>query len=96
MKRPATPLPLDAAQINLVLELLEMRVLAPQDTAAQFRQLTRSRAFSAVQKHAIELLFELDDEQQIANALMRLADDDARDLVRAQLALEARLSFVAA
>ena len=96
MKRLAPPLPLDALQTSLVLELIEMRVLAPQDTAAKFRQLSRSKGFSAGQKQAIELLFELDDEQQIANALMRLADDEARDLVRAQLAHEARMSFVAA
>jgi len=95
MKLAATPLPLDASQIGLVLELLEMRALAPQDTAAKFHQLGKSRVFSAAQRDAIELLFELDDDQ-LANALMRFADDDARDLVRAQLPLEARLSFIAA
>lgn len=95
MKRPSTPLPLDASQIRLVLDLLEMRALAPQDTAARFHQLSQSRVFSAAQRDAIELLFELDDDQ-VANALLRFADDDARELVRAQLPHEARLSFVAA
>ncbi len=95
MKLAATPLPLDASQIGRVLELLEMRELAPEDTAAKLHKLCKSRVFSAAQRHAIELLFELDDGQ-VANALMRFADDEARDLVRAQLPHEARLSFVAA
>ena len=95
MKRPAIPLPLDVSQIALVLELLDLRLLAPQETAARFNRLSRSATFTQGQQEAIQLLFELDDHE-IARALLAFADDEGRDLVREQLAHEARLSFVAA
>jgi hypothetical protein len=95
MKAPAHPMPLNTTQIRLVLELLDTRLLAPKETAARFYQLSQANAFSEGQQEAVELLFELDDDE-IAEALLAFADDEARDLVRAQLPHEAHLSFVAA
>ncbi|MET0543849.1 MAG: hypothetical protein ABWZ88_19060 [Variovorax sp.] len=94
MKLPHTLKPLDASQVDLVLEMLDTRTLAPKETAARFYQLCSSKAFSAAQQDAIELLFELEDDE-LAAALMAFADEEARDLVREQLAYEA-LGFVAA
>lgn len=91
----AQPMPFDASQISLVLELLDMRALAPKETAARFFQLGNDAVFSAGQQEAVEWLFELEDDQ-IADVLMNFADDEARDLVREQLAHEARLDYVIA
>jgi hypothetical protein len=82
-------------QIQLVLELLELRQLAPQETAAKFNRLTQLGTFSEAQQEAIEILFAL-DEDEIPDALFAFADDEARDIVRDELAHEARLSFVRA
>jgi hypothetical protein len=95
MKQLATPQPLTPSQIQHVLELLDMRLLAPQETAARFNSLSKDGTFSEAQQEAIELLFAL-DEDEIGNALMDFADDEARDIVRDCVAHEARLSFVAA
>lgn len=89
------PSPFDASQISLVLELLDMRTVAPKETAARFFQLGNDAVFSAGQQEAVEWLFELEDEQ-IADVLMDFADDEARDIVREQLAHEARLDYVTA
>lgn len=91
----AQPLPFDASQIHLVLELLDMRTLAPKETAARFFQLGNEAVFSAGQQEAVEWLFELEDDQ-IADVLMEFADDEARDIVRDQLVHEARLDYVIA
>lgn len=95
MKPPVAPAPLTPLQIKLVLELLALRQLAPQETAAKFNRLTQLGTFSEAQQEAIEILFAL-DEDEIADALFEFADDEARDIVRDQLAHEARLSFVRA
>lgn len=95
MKKSATPAPLTPSQIRLVLELLELRQLAPKETAAKFDRLVQVGAFSTPQEDAIELLFSLDD-QDIPDALFDFADDEARDMVRESLPHEARLSFVGA
>lgn len=95
MKDTAAPQPLTPSQIKLVLELLELRHLAPKETAARFDQLTRVRTFSEAQQDAIEILFGL-EETEIPDALFDFADDDARDLVRDSLPHEARLSYVRA
>jgi hypothetical protein len=87
--------PLNVSQIHLVLELLDMHMLAPQETAQRFYQASRSATFSQAQLDAVELLFELDDDQ-VANALLTFADDDACDLVREQVAHEAQLHVVTA
>ena len=89
----AQPVPFDASQISLVLELLDMRTLAPKETAARFFQLGNEAVFSAGQQEAVEWLFELEDDQ-IAEVLMDFADDEARDIVREQFAHEARLAYV--
>jgi len=89
----AQPLPLDASQVSLVLELLDMRRLAPKETAARFFQLGHQSGFSIEQRDAVEWLFEL-DESQVAGMLMNFADDEARAVVREQLAYEARLDYV--
>lgn len=95
MKQSA-PAPLTPSQIKLVLELLELQPLAPKETAAKFNRLTQLGTFSEAQQEAIEILFELADDE-IPDALFEFAaDDDARDVVRDGLAHEARLSFVAA
>jgi hypothetical protein len=93
MKPSVAPEPLTPSQIELVLELLELRQLAPQETAAKFNRLTQVGAFSEAQQEAIEILFAL-DEDKIPDALFEFADDDARNLVRDGLPHEARLSFV--
>lgn len=95
MKPSATPKPLDPRQIGLVLELLELRALAPQETAAKFNRLVEAGTFSEAQQEAIELLFAL-DEEEIPDALFDFADDEARDLVRDALPHEARLVYMAA
>ncbi|MDM0018254.1 hypothetical protein [Variovorax saccharolyticus] len=95
MKRSAAPKPLTPSQIKLVLELLELRQLAPKETAAKFNQLTQVSTFSEAQQEAIEILFAL-EEREIPDALFEFADDDARGLVRDTLPHEARLTFVAA
>lgn len=95
MKPLAHPQPLTPSQIRHVLELLDMRLLAPQETAATFNRLSQAGTFSEAQQEAIELLFAL-DEDEIGDALMDFADDDARDIVRDSVAHEARLSFVGA
>lgn len=95
MKPSVAPAPLTPSQIELVLELLELRQLAPQETAAKFDRLTQVGTFSEAQQEAIEILFAL-EEDEIPDALFEFADDDARDLVRDGLAHEARLSFVSA
>ena len=41
------PMPFDASQISLVLELLDMRTLAPKETAARFFRLGDEAVFSA-------------------------------------------------
>lgn len=92
MKPTTQPKPLTPKQIKLVLELLELRLLAPIETAARFERLTRARTFSAAQQEAIEVLFAL-EEDEIPDALFDFADDDARDIVREGLPHEARLSF---
>ena len=89
----AQPLPLDASQVSLVLELLDMRRLAPKETAARFFQLGHRSGFSIEQRDVVEWLFEL-DESQVAGMLMNFADDEARAVVREQLAYEARLDYV--
>jgi hypothetical protein len=95
MKPSIAPAPLTPLQIKLVLELLDQRQLAPQETAAKFNRLTQLGTFSEAQQEAIEILFAL-EEDEIADALFEFADDEARDIVRDQLAHEARLSFVRA
>ncbi len=95
MKASVAPRPLNPSQIRLVLELLELRHLAPQETAAKFNRLTQVGTFSEAQQEAIEILFAL-DEEEIPDALFDFADDDARDVVRDELVHEARLSFVRA
>jgi len=95
MKPSAAPEPLTPSQTQLVLELLELRQLAPKETAAKFSRLTQAGTFSEAQQEAIEILFAL-EEDEIADALFEFADDDARDIVRDGLAHEVRLSFVAA
>jgi hypothetical protein len=93
MKPSVAPEPLTPSQIELVLEMLELRQLAPQETAAKFNRLTQVGTFSEAQQEAVEILFAL-DEDEIADALFEFADDDARNLVRDGLAHEARLTFV--
>ncbi|MBT2320842.1 hypothetical protein J7E62_00535 [Variovorax paradoxus] len=93
MKPSTAPQPLGSSQIKLVLELLELRVLAPKETAAKFNRLVQAGTFSEAQQVAIELLFAL-EEDEIPDALLEFADDDARDIVRDGFAHEARLSFV--
>jgi hypothetical protein len=95
MKPLANPMPLTPSQIQHVLELLDMRLLAPQETAARFNSLSQAGTFSDAQQEAIELLFAL-DEDEIGNALMDFADEEAREIVRDNVAHEARMSFVAA
>ena len=95
MKRSAAPQPLIPSQIELVLELLELRQLAPKETAARFNHLIEAGMFSEAQQDAIEILFGL-EEDEIPDALFDFVDDDARPIVRDALAHEARLSFVAA
>ena len=88
----AAPKPLTPSQIKLVLEL---RQLAPKETAAKFDRLARGKTFSEAQQEAIEILFAL-EEDEIPDALFDFADDEARDIVRDGLAHEARLTFVRA
>lgn len=95
MKPSAAPELLTPSQIKFVLELLELRQLAPKEMAAKFSRLTQASTFSEAQQEAIETLFAL-DEDEISDALFDFADDDARDIVRDELAHEARLSFVRA
>jgi hypothetical protein len=95
MKRSAAPQPLTPSQIELVLDLLELRQLAPKETAARFNQLILAGTFSEAQQEAIEILFSL-EEDEIPDALFDFVDDDARPIVRDAMAHEARLSFVAA
>ncbi|CAN7200081.1 MULTISPECIES: hypothetical protein [unclassified Variovorax] len=78
-----------------MLELLELRQLAPKETAAKFNRLIQVGTFSEAQQGAIEILFAL-EEDDIPDALFEFADDDARDIVRDGLAHEARLTFVRA
>ena len=95
MKCSAAPQPLTPSQIELVLDLLELRQLAPKETAARFNQLIQAGTFSEAQQEAIEILFSL-EEDEIPDALFEFVDDDARPIVRDAMAHEARLSFVAA
>jgi hypothetical protein len=95
MKRSAAPQPLTPSQIERVLDLLELRQLAPKETAARFNQLIQAGTFSEAQQEAIEILFSL-EEDEIPDALFDFVDDDARPIVRDAMAHEARLSFVAA
>jgi hypothetical protein len=95
MKPLANPQPLTPSQIRHVLELLDMRLLAPQETAAAFNRLSQAGTFSEAQQEAIELLFAL-DEDEISDALMDFADDEARDIVRDNVVHEARLRYVGA
>ncbi|VTU20266.1 hypothetical protein [Variovorax sp. RA8] len=95
MKRSAAPQPLTPSQIELVLELLELRQLAPKETATKFNELVQAGTFSEAQQDAIEILFGL-EEDEIPDALFDFVDEDARPIVRDALAHEARLSFVAA
>ena len=94
MKRSA-PQPLTPSQIELVLELLELRQLAPKETAAKFNESVKAGTFSEAQQDAIEILFGL-EEDEIPDALFDFVDDEARPIVRDALAHEARLSFVRA
>lgn len=95
MKKSATPAPLTPSQIKLVLELIEFHQLAPKETAAKFDHLVSQGVFSAPQQDALDVLFGLDDDE-IPDALLDFADDDARDIVRCGLPHEARLSYVRA
>ena len=95
MKRSAAPQPLTPSQIELVLDLLELRQLAPKETAARFNQLILAGTFSEAQQAAIEILVSL-GEDEIPDGLFDFVDDDARPIVRDAMAHEARLSFVAA
>ena len=95
MKHSANPKPLTPSQIRHVLALLDMRLLAPQETAATFDRLSQAGTFSEEQQEAIELLFAL-EEDEIGDALMDFADEEARDIVRDNVAHEARLSYVGA
>ena len=95
MKSSVVPKPLTPSQIELVLELLELRHMAPKETAAKFNRLAEVGTFSEAQQEAIEILFAL-EEDEIPDALFDFADDEARDIVRDGLAHEARLSFVRA
>jgi hypothetical protein len=94
MKRSA-PQPLTPSQIELVLELLELRQLAPKETAAKFNESVKAGTFSEAQQDAIEILFGL-EEDEIPDALFDFVDDEARPIVRDALAHEARLSYVGA
>ena len=95
MKPLAHPQPLTPSQIRHVLELLDMRLLAPQETAATFDRLSQAGTFSEAQQEAFELLFAL-EEDEIGDALMDFADDEARDIVRDNTVHEARLSYIGA
>jgi hypothetical protein len=91
-KSSAEPKPLDIEQIKHVVELLELRQLAPKEAAARFERLGTDGTFSEAQQEAIEILFSLEDDE-IGDALLDFADDEARDFVRDELVHEARLSF---
>jgi hypothetical protein len=91
-KSSTEPKPLDIAQIKHVVELLELRQLAPKEAAARFERLGKNGTFSEAQQEAIEILFSL-EEDEIGDALLDFADDEARDFVRDELVHEARLSF---
>ncbi|MDM0015631.1 hypothetical protein QTH87_24550 [Variovorax sp. J22P168] len=95
MKKSAAPAPLNPSQIQMLVELLELRQLAPKETAARFDRLAQLGVFSPPQQDAIEVLFSLDDDE-IPDALFDFADDEARSFVREGLPHEARLSYVAA
>ena len=92
MKKPVEPQPLTPDQIRIVLEMIDMRLLAPREVAARFDGLADAGVFSSSQRDAIEFLFTL-EEDRMADALFDFADDEARALVRAELPHEARLSF---
>lgn len=92
MKKSIEPAPLTPDQIRLVLEMIDLRQLAPKDVAARFNRLIDAGTFSSSQRDAIEILFTL-EEDEIADALFDFADDEARAIVREELPHEARLSF---
>ncbi len=89
------PAPLTPAQIQCVIDLLECRELAPKETAVKFYELAKAGFFTEAQQEALEMLFALDDDE-IPDALLEFADEDARDIVRHGLAHEARMRYVRA
>ena len=93
MKTSPIPQPLTPSQIELVLELLELRQLAPIETAARFERLAQSGTFSEPQQEAIEILFSM-EEHEIPDALFECVDDEARELVRGELTHEVQLRYV--
>ncbi len=92
MNPSAMPEPMNSFQIRLLLELLQLHHDSP-DRAIELDRLID--IFGDSRRGEIERLMGL-DEHDVPDALYEFADDDAREIVRNELAHEARLSFVAA
>jgi hypothetical protein len=90
---PSTSDPLSAEQVCHVLELLEVRLLAPREALRQLDTLARLGEFSEPQADAIRLLLTQDQADAARMLRASCADDDGLALVRSQMAHEARMSY---
>lgn len=85
------PQVLNARQIDHVLELIEINLLAPGEAIRKLEALTEAGEFTQAECHAIRMLLVLDHGDMV-NALREASEDDeALALVRDRLIHEARM-----
>ena len=85
---------LSARQVGHVLELLDLRELAPREAMRQLDELSRSGTFSESQALAIRILL-MQDPAEVSSLLRASCeDDDGLELVRSRMVHEARMTYV--
>jgi hypothetical protein len=85
---------LSAPQVGHVLELLEVRELAPREAMRQLDELSGRGMFSESQALAIRILL-MQDPAEVSSLLRASCEDeDCLDLVRSRLVHEARMTYV--
>ncbi len=82
---------LNARQINHVLELIEINLLAPGEAIRKLEALTAAGEFSQAECYAIRMLLVLDHGDMVSALREASEDDEGLSLVRDHLAHEARL-----
>jgi hypothetical protein len=84
--------PLSAQQVGHVLELMELKHLAPKEALRQLDVLTKLGEFSVAQGFAIQVLLTLEHDEMARVLRESCADDDALELERTEPPHEARLT----
>ncbi|SCK31198.1 hypothetical protein VAR608DRAFT_2661 [Variovorax sp. HW608] len=85
------PQVLNARQIDHVLELIEINLLAPREAILKLEALTEAGEFTQAECYAIRMLLVLDHRDMVKALREASEDDEALALVRDRLVHEARV-----